>query len=54
MKKEIIELEDLPSISVKEFAGNLMIEQNSDEDKVMVCVPMESVKTMIEVLKQYL
>ena len=22
MKKEIIELEDLPSISVKEFAGN--------------------------------
>ena len=36
MKKEIIELEDLPSISVKEFAGNLMIEQNSDEDKVMV------------------
>lgn len=27
MKKEIIELEDLPSISVKEFAGNLMIEQ---------------------------
>lgn len=27
MKKEIIELEDLPSISVKEFASNLMIEQ---------------------------
>ena len=54
MKKEIIELEDLPSISVKEFAGNLMIEQNSDEDKIMVCLPMESVKTMINILKQYL
>lgn len=54
MKKEIIELEDLPSISVKEFADHLMIEQNSDEDKVMVCLPMESVKTIINVLKQYL
>ena len=54
MKKEIIELENLPSISVKEFAGNLMIEQNSDEDKVMVCLPMKSVKTMINILKQYL
>ena len=54
MKKEIIELEDLPSISVKEFAGNLMIEQNSDEDKVMVCLQMENVKIMINILKQYL
>lgn len=31
-----------------------MIEQNSDENKVMVCLPMESVKTMINILKQYL
>lgn len=54
MRKDIIELEDLPSISVKEFASHLMIEQNSDEDKVMVCLPMESVKTMINILKQYL
>ena len=54
MKKDIIELEDLPSISVMEFAGHLMIEQNSDEDKVMVCLPMVSVKTMINILKKYL
>mgnify|MGYP006976103738 CR=1 FL=1 len=54
MKKDIIELEDLPSISINEFASHLMIEQNSDEDKVMICLPMESVKTMIDVLKKYL
>ena len=44
MKKDIIHLGDMHPIIVRE----------TDEDKVMVCLPMESVKTMIEVLKQYL
>lgn len=54
MRKDIIELEDLPSIDVSEFAGHLVIEQNSDEDKVMICLPKESVNKMINILKKYL
>lgn len=54
MEKDIIEFENFPSISISEFAGSLMIEQGSDEDEEIVCLPKESVKTMINVLKKYL
>ena len=54
MKKDIIHLGDMHPIIVREFAENITIEQKTDEDKAIVCLPMESVKTMIDVLKQYL
>lgn len=52
--ENIIELENALPISVNEFAGNLMIEQNSDDEKTLIILPLENVKNMIDILKQYL